>query len=114
MKIDLIRDKVEVAEGEVRPVNSLPGRQLALIAQLHQELGALAQDGAKKAVYANLLELMREMMRINEVDWQMVEEERIERLVWLGGFRRGLIWTREIPERPVESPGYPEDPLTVS
>lgn len=115
MKIDLIRDKIDIEdEGEVRSVNSLPGRQLALTAQLHKEVNAIAKDGVNVEAYGDLYDLMLEMMRINEVEISKMEECRLERLEQLGGFRKGLIWIRDVPVRSVDIPGYPEGTLTSS
>lgn len=115
MKIDLIRDKTGVpTEGEVLPVNSLPGRQLAVIAQLHQEIGALSKDGTNLEAYADLIELLMELMRVNEVDWGDAVDRRVEKLERLGGFRKGLIWTRDVPVPSVDIPGYPRSDLAMA
>ncbi len=103
MRVKMIRDKLEPTVGAVRPVNSLPGRQLALIAKLHEEVEGIAKDATDPAEYAELLEAMMELMRINKVPWGKVEQAFRERRADQGGLRKGQIWVldevvREVPK----------------
>jgi len=92
MRVTLVRDDVVVPEGEARPANSLPGKQLALIGKLHEEVAQLAKESTDPFGYADLLEAVSELMRINEVSWASVEEASKQKRETSGAFRRGLVW----------------------
>lgn len=93
MRAKLIRDDMVVSQGgEVRPANSLPGRQLALVCKMHEEAEEIAKDACDPAEYADLFEVMLELMRINEVPWAQVEAALLRKRAERGGFRKGRIW----------------------
>ncbi len=107
MRVEMIRDKAEVSnDGEVKPVNSLPGRQLALVGKLYEAAAFVAQCSSNAEAYADLMTVVEELMRINEVDTNLVVVIGIEKAERLGGFRKGLIWSREVPDRTRKSAGY--------
>lgn len=78
--------------GHVHPVNSRPGKQLALLLKLHEEAEEIGRHATDPAEYADLLEVMLELMRVNNVSWAQVEEALLAKRERLGGFRMGMIW----------------------
>jgi len=92
MKAKLIRDKLGGHAGSVvRPVNSMPGKQLALVSKLHEEAEEIAECATDPAEYADMIEVLIELARINGVSWEEIERTAIEKREERGGFRRGLI-----------------------
>ncbi len=98
MKVKLIRDKLPPRDGaEVRPVNSIPGKQLALIAKLHEETEEIADDATNPEEYADLFTAMLELARINGVDFDSIEAAFHKKYKEKGGFRKGMIMVRDMP-----------------
>ncbi len=74
MKVKLIRDKLPAREGAlVRPANSIAGKQLALIAKIHEEAAEIAEDATNPEEYADLLTALLELARLNHVSWDSIE-----------------------------------------
>ena len=98
MKVKLIRDKLPAREGAlVRPANSIAGKQLALIAKIHEEAAEIAEDATNPEEYADLLTALLELARLNHVSWDSIEMAFQEKLRVKGGFRRGMIMVRDAP-----------------
>lgn len=100
MKVKLIRDDLPARDGaEVRPVNSIAGKQLALLLKLHEEACEIGECATDPEEYADLLAAMLELAHINDVDWSMIEAAFRNKQLVKGGFRRGMIMMRDMPCR---------------
>jgi predicted house-cleaning noncanonical NTP pyrophosphatase (MazG superfamily) len=101
MRVKMIRDNMvfEQRDGErVQFVNSLPGKQALLLLKLHEEADEISRDATDPVEYADLIEVMMELARINGVSWSVVEEARQKKFEERGGFRRGRIWIKDESE----------------
>ncbi len=95
MRVKLIRDRIKIAPGpnwEVRTINTVVGKQLALIAKLHEEVAEIANDAWEPGQDAEFLEAMLELARINGVRWEQIEEAMRHKRATHGGFRMGRVW----------------------
>ncbi len=100
MKVKLIRDDLPARDGaEIRPVNSVAGKQLALLLKLHEEAAEIGDDATDPEEYADLLAALLELARLNGVAWDAIDKAFREKQRLKGGFRRGMIMTRDVPCR---------------
>lgn len=98
MRVKLIRDRMVTSQGgRVQAANSLAGKHLALVAKLHEETEEIAKDATDPAEYADLLETMLELARINRVPWPEIETAMAKKRRERGGFRVGRIWIVDEP-----------------
>lgn len=92
MTVKLVRDgQVPHADGRSAPANSWAGKQLALTAKMHEEVGEIADDPTNPYEYADLLEAMLEMAHSNNVPWGEIEAAVLHKRGLKGGFRKGMI-----------------------
>lgn len=102
VKVKLVRDKIDrvgraLEPGEVlRPANSTSGKRMLLQAKLHEEAAEIAMDPADPAEYADLLEVLLELARTNGVAWADIEAALLRKREERGGFKRGLVLTRQL------------------
>ncbi len=86
MRVKLIRDRMVCTQGgRTQSVNSLAGRQLALVAKLHEEAEEIATGATDASEYADLLEVMIELAHINRVPWSEIERVALEKRAERGG-----------------------------
>ncbi len=98
MRVKLVRDCMTIGQGGIaRPANSLAGKHLALLLKLHEEAEEIGRAAHDPTEYADLLETLFELMRINGVRWAQVEKALLAKRKELGGFRRGRIWVKDEP-----------------
>ena len=117
MIVKLVRDKdhkgwsgeYDDSNARYSPVNSLPGKQLALTCKLHEEASEIARAPTDPAEYADLLEVMLELARLNGVPWSDIEKALLEKREARGAFRRGNIYIQDEVEREAWDHGYPTD-----
>ncbi len=96
MRVKLVRDQMKIGQGGIaRPANSLAGKHLALLLKLHEEAEEISRNADDPEEYADLLEVLFELMRINNVPWAQVQKALIDKRRLLGGFRMGRIWVKE-------------------
>ncbi len=69
------------------------------MAKLHEESEEIARDATEPAEYADLLEVMLELMRINDVSWHSVEDALRHKRAERGAFRLGRIWIKDMEKR---------------
>ena len=82
----MVRDKLPG-----QPVNSPAGRQLALIAKLHEEAEKIARDPRNPAEYTDILEVLIELVRLNRVPWSEIEDAFLRKREENGTFRMARI-----------------------
>lgn len=105
MRVKLIRDDMVVGQGgTTRPVNSLAGKQLALVAKLHEEAAEIARDPTDAGEYGDLLEVMNELGRLNGVSFEDMLRAQAEKRAGRGGFEGGRMWLVDVPERASDWP----------
>jgi predicted house-cleaning noncanonical NTP pyrophosphatase (MazG superfamily) len=91
MKTKLVRDKITEGPNKIRPCNSDEGKQLALCLKLHEEAGEIADCPSDPSEYADMLEVMLELARLNGVNWSHIEKALVQKRKVLGGFRKGHV-----------------------
>lgn len=92
MIVKLVRDRQEaLKDGRNAPANSLPGRHMALCKKLFEEAAEIDRDPTDAAEYADLLEAMLELARLNGVRWSEIEAALLRKREEKGGFRLGLV-----------------------
>lgn len=95
MKVKLVRDKMAERDGEViQPVNTRSGKHALLLLKLHEEAEEIARAATDPEEYADLLEAMLELARMNGVTWPSIEEALLKKREERGGFRRGMVMIR--------------------
>ncbi len=100
MKVKLVRDKSgPVKDGCCLPANSLPGKQMALLLKLHEEAIEIADAATDPFEYADLLETLLELAKINEVPWIKIEEALLLKRKTSGTFQMAQIWTEDVPKK---------------
>lgn len=100
MKAKLVRDKSgPVKDGCCMSANSLPGKHMALLLKLHEEVNEIANAATDPTEYADLLETLLELAKINEVPWNKIEESLLNKREQLGGFQMAQIWIIDVPKR---------------
>ena len=106
MRVKLVRDKVTpLGDGDdIRPVNSLAGKVGLLSLKMHEETQEVALKPWDPYEYADLWEVILEMMRMNGVSVEEVEKAAVEKRKRLGSFRRGMVLTRGAPQSAGPSP----------
>jgi predicted house-cleaning noncanonical NTP pyrophosphatase (MazG superfamily) len=103
VKVKLVRDHIERAftrqlnEGDtLAPCNTLAGKRMLLQQKLHEESAEIADNPGDPAEYADLLEVMLELAKTNGVPWAEIEKAVLEKREERGGFRRGMVLTRNL------------------
>lgn len=103
VKVKLVRDRIDEncycrndPEVNLRPCNTIDGKRMLLQAKLHEEASEIAEDPRDPAEYADLLEVLLELARVNGVPWQAIEHSLLEKRRQRGGFRRGMVMTRKL------------------
>jgi predicted house-cleaning noncanonical NTP pyrophosphatase (MazG superfamily) len=92
MKVKLIRDKCVPYPGtSIKPANGRAGKHALLCLKLHEEAAEIADNPTSPEEYADLLEVMLELMRVNGITWSQVEGARTMKLEEKGGFSRGMV-----------------------
>ena len=93
MKTKLVRDgiKARAALERVHAANSPAGKMLGLYLKLNEEADEIADDPCNPEEYADLLEVIAELMRMNRVDGPEVERVMREKRARLGAFALGRI-----------------------
>lgn len=107
MRAKLIRDDCEKVWTEplrsnqtIQTVNSITGKHMALLLKLHEETDEISRDATNPTEYADLLEVMIELARINGVRWASIEKALLAKRAERGGFRLGKVWTEDVPRPP--------------
>ena len=99
MKAKLVRDKSgPVKDGCCATANSLQGKHMALLLKLHEEASEIADAATDPNEYADVLEVLLELAKINEVSWDSIEEALLAKREKLGGFRMAQIWSEDVPK----------------
>lgn len=93
MRVKLVRDKIGAGDSLelVQAANSRAGKMLGLYLKLHEEAQEIAGDPCNPEEYADLLEVITELMRMNGVDRAEVARVMHEKREHLGGFSMGRI-----------------------
>lgn len=93
MRVKLIRDFMQVTQGgEVQFANSDTGKQVLLLLKLHEEAEEIALCPTDPAEYADMIEVLAELARLNGVSWDDIEQVAIDKNDEFGGFRQGRYW----------------------
>lgn len=93
----LVRDRADaVKAGQCQAANSLPGKHMALLLKLHEEVEEISRDASRPYEYADMLEVLFELARINNVSWGSIEAEIICKRAAKGAFREAQIWTADV------------------
>lgn len=104
MKVKLVRDNIakiappdgtDIAGRTIRPANGLEGKHILLCAKLHEEAAEIVDDPKDPAEYADLLEVMEELARINGVSWRKILSVKKKKHAERGGFRKGLVMVKK-------------------
>ena len=100
MRVKLVRDLVECRDDseEIRPANSRAGKTALLCLKLHEEAQEISDAPWDPVEYADLLEVMLELMRLNGVTPDALETAVLEKRSRLGAFRRGRTLVRPGPD----------------
>lgn len=91
-KIKLIRDKLGGRGGDTESVgfaNSPQAKQALLVLKLFEEVGEIAADSSDPYEYADALEALFELARINHVPFQTIVSCMKIKRAEKGGFREG-------------------------
>lgn len=98
LRVKLVRDKMQpLDDGEtMTPANSKAGRVMALLLKLYEEIGEIQDKPHDPEEYADVLEALLELARLNGVPWAQVEERLLAKRQTRGGFRRGLVLQRPV------------------
>ncbi len=100
MKAKLVRDKSgPVKDGCCATANSLQGKHMALLLKLHEEVNEIADAAHDPTEYADVLEILLELAKINEVPWITIEEALLYKRRKLGGFHMAQIWSENVPKK---------------
>lgn len=94
MRVKLVRDKVvtELKQGEeLIPANTLPGKIALLLLKMHEEVQELAREPQDPQEYADVLEVLLEIARLQGVPWAAVEAAFEEKRKAVGAFRMGKV-----------------------
>ena len=101
MRVKLVRDNSgPIRDGCCSPANSLPGKHMALLLKIYEETDEIARDATDPTEYADLLEALFELARINGVHYADIVAARDAKREAEGGFRQAMIWSADIPVRP--------------
>lgn len=94
MKIRLIRDK-EAGRGRVpsQCANSASGKHVLLLGKLHQSAEGIADDPKNLEAYADMVQAIAEIARVNNIKWSDIETAAITQNSLNGGFRAGRYTT---------------------
>lgn len=97
VKVKLVRDDINPteSEGRVQPANSRAGMHILLVAKLHEEAAEIADAATDPEEYADLLEVMLRLARLNGVSWASIEEAMIDKRRRRGAFERGCVFVME-------------------
>lgn len=100
MRVKLVRDLVERLddEEEIRSANSRAGKTALLCLKMHEEAQEISHAPWDPAEYADLLEVLSELMRLNGVDLDDVVVAGLEKRRRLGAFYRGRTLVRPGPD----------------
>ena len=72
---------------------------MALLLKLHEEANEIADAATDPTEYADLLETLLELAKINEVPWSKIEKAMLSKREQLGGYQMAQIWTADVPKR---------------
>jgi len=105
MRVKLVRDDCAAVretsyreDQNVFPANSLAGKHMALLLKLHEEADEISRDATSPEEYADLLETVFELAKINGVSQASIESARLIKKAERGGFAKGIIWTCDTPK----------------
>ena len=84
MKIKLVRDKLPFPM-----MGNVTLKRALLALKLFEESAEIADDPSDPAEYADLLEVMLELARLNGVPWAAIERKLWEKRELKGAFRLG-------------------------
>lgn len=94
MRVKLVRDKVPLLgrKGEeIKPVNSQIGKVALLVLKLHEEAQEIAENPWDPEEYADIMEVLAELMRLHDVSGDAVSKAAEEKSERLGNFRGGMV-----------------------
>lgn len=95
MKVKMVRDKMTGCDGAVvQPINTRSGKHALLLLKLHEEIEEIAGAATDPEEYADLLEALLELARMNRVSWTSIEQALLKKREERGGFRRGMVMVR--------------------
>ncbi len=108
MRVKLVRDHCAAVreapdrdDQTIGAANSLAGKHMALLLKLHEEADEISRDAQNPVEYADLLEVMLELAKINGVAWDDIEVAMREKHRERGGFHQGMIWTCDVPAKEI-------------
>ena len=95
-----MRDLVERLDDaeEIRPANTLAGKTALLCLKMHEEVQEISHTPWDPVEYADLLEAMLELMRLNGVTLDDLEAAGVEKRRRQGANRRRRALVRPAPD----------------
>ncbi len=96
-RVKLIRDTKDKPRDEfeqVKPVNSRLGHSAFLVLKMYEEVGEVASAPTDLMEYADVLEALYSFGRLHGVNPEQMELARQTKLKTVGGFTRGLVFSR--------------------
>jgi predicted house-cleaning noncanonical NTP pyrophosphatase (MazG superfamily) len=96
-RVKLIRDTKDTprdANEQVKPVNSKLGHSAFLLLKMYEEIGEVAADPCDVTEYADVLEALYTFGKLHDVTPEEMEAARLGKKATVGGFQRGLIFSR--------------------
>lgn len=96
MKVKLVRDKLEARHSleTIKAANSAAGKMMGLYLKLHEEAAEIADAPHNPEEYADLLQVIVELMHMNNISPTDVERIMHEKRADKGGLSRGRILVR--------------------
>lgn len=96
MRVKIVRDRMVIGKGgTLQPVNSKAGKMMGLLLKLHEEADEISRGAECPEEYADLLEVMLEIARMNDVSWADIEAALLRKREERGAFQRGMVWVKE-------------------
>ncbi len=72
---------------------------MALLLKLHEEASEIADAATDASEYADVLEVLLELAKINGVRWAAIEQALLCKRERLGGFHMAQIWSEDVPKK---------------
>lgn len=97
MKIKLIRDNLNPEGAVVFQCKNTAVHKAMLIGKLHEEAQEIAEEQTDPLEYADALTILKDLAKLNDVPWELIEKLELEKAAERGRFLTGKVMHR--PER---------------
>ncbi len=99
VKVKLIRDKLDSKNSHIclESVKHRDWMHIALLmSKLHEEIAEVAEGMDDPSEYADVLQALMDLARLNGLTWQDVQDARIEKFHERGGFSGGKVMVKDV------------------